>query len=84
MSKDSPFSTYKIKQMPINLYKEWLLEKHYAKRLCPIAYAFGMVDISDNIEGVSLSAVLPTKNTMMANVSSTKRRSEHWNSTDWF
>lgn len=33
-----------MKVLPINFFEvePWLLEKHYAKRMCPISYAFGL------------------------------------------
>ena len=33
-----------MKVLPINSFEvePWLLEKHYAKRMCPISYAFGL------------------------------------------
>ena len=35
-----------MKVLPINTFEvePWLLEKHYAKRMCPISYAFGLYD----------------------------------------
>ena len=35
-----------MKVLPINSFEvePWLLEKHYAKRMCPISYAFGLYD----------------------------------------
>jgi hypothetical protein len=35
-----------VKVLPINTFEvePWLLEKHYAKRMCPISYAFGLYD----------------------------------------
>ena len=32
--------------LPINSFEvePWLLEKHYAKRMCPISYAFGLYE----------------------------------------
>lgn len=52
MSKESLSSTYKVKQIGIRLYEDWLLEKHYARRLCSISYAFGLVSCDANIQGV--------------------------------
>ena len=33
-----------MKVLPINTFEvePWLLEKHYAKRMCPVSYAFGL------------------------------------------
>jgi len=35
-----------MKVLPINNFETepWLLEKHYAKRMCPISFAFGLYD----------------------------------------
>jgi glycyl-tRNA synthetase alpha subunit len=35
-----------VKVLPINTFEvePWLLEKHYAKRMCPISFAFGLYD----------------------------------------
>lgn len=35
-----------MKVLPINSFEvePWLLEKHYAKRMCPISFAFGLYD----------------------------------------
>ena len=35
-----------MKVLPINTFEvePWLLEKHYAKRMCPISFAFGIYD----------------------------------------
>ena len=35
-----------FKVLPINNFEvePWLLQKHYAKRMCPISYAFGLYD----------------------------------------
>jgi len=35
-----------MKVLPINNFEAepWLLEKHYAKRMCPISFAFGLYD----------------------------------------
>lgn len=42
-----------MKVLPINTFEvePWLLEKHYAKRMCPISYAFGLYQ-DNNLVGV--------------------------------
>ena len=35
---------YKVKSIKSELCKDWLLHKHYAKRMCSISYAFGLYD----------------------------------------
>ena len=42
-----------MKILPINRFEvePWLLEKHYARRMCSISFAFGLY-INDQLEGV--------------------------------
>lgn len=42
-----------MKVIPINSFEvePWLLEKHYAKRMCPISYAFGLY-VDEHLVGV--------------------------------
>ena len=42
-----------MKVLPINTFEvePWLLEKHYAKRMCSISFAFGLYD-QENLVGV--------------------------------
>ena len=42
-----------MKVFPINSFETepWLLQKHYAKRMCPISYAFGLY-VDQNLVGV--------------------------------
>ena len=35
---------YTVKSIAKHLCKEWLLHKHYAKRIPSISYAFGLFD----------------------------------------
>lgn len=42
MSNNSICSIYQIKSIDKSLCKEWCLKKHYAKRLPPITYSFGL------------------------------------------
>ena len=44
MSEISIKERYKVKHIESYLCKEWLLKKHYAKRLCSISYSFGLFD----------------------------------------
>jgi len=43
---------YTVKQIPNNHTKEWLLKKHYAKRIPSISYAFGLFDKENVLQGV--------------------------------
>ena len=40
--KKSIKEIYKVKSIESYLCKEWLLKKHYAKRMCSISYSFGL------------------------------------------
>jgi hypothetical protein len=42
-----------MKVLPINTFEvePWLLEKHYAKRMCPVSHAFGLY-VEGSLEGV--------------------------------
>ena len=42
-------------------YEKWLLEKHYAKRLCSVSYAYGLY-INKMIEGVITFGMPPSSN----------------------
>jgi hypothetical protein len=42
---------YSIKPIPFDDCKEWLLYKHYAHRMCPISFSFGLFDINNIIIG---------------------------------
>ena len=35
---------YEVKSIENSQTKEWLLHKHYAKRICSISFAFGLFD----------------------------------------
>ena len=43
---------YKVKPIDSYLCKEWCLKKHYAKRLPPIEYAFGLWDKDGIMQGI--------------------------------
>lgn len=43
---------YSVKSIDSFLCKDWLLNKHYAKRLCSISYSFGLFDIENNLIGI--------------------------------
>jgi hypothetical protein len=51
---------YSVKSIETYLTKDWLLHKHYAKRMCSISYAFGL--FKDNImEGVCTFGSPPSR-----------------------
>ena len=43
---------YQVKSIDSYLCKEWLLYKHYAKRIPPIEYSFGLFDLSGIMQGI--------------------------------
>ena len=42
--KTTLLNSLKVKNVTLNEVKPWLLSKHYAKRMCPISYSFGVYD----------------------------------------
>jgi hypothetical protein len=50
-NKESIKNKYVVKSIDTYLCKDWLLNKHYAKRLCSISYSFGLFQ-SNNLIGV--------------------------------
>ena len=57
---------YKVKSIKKELCKEWLLYKHYAKRVPPISYAFGLFD-SKMMQGI-LTVGKPASNSLCIGV----------------
>jgi len=57
---------------PINklIYEDWLLKKHYAKRLCSISYSFGLY-INKIIKGV-ITFGMPPSSTLAKSISGEK------------
>lgn len=43
---------FKVQPIPSNHTHEWILRKHYAKRLPPISYAFGLYEDNKKLRGV--------------------------------
>jgi len=43
---------YRVKSIDTYLCKDWLLNKHYAKRIPPIEYAFGIFNEYDLLQGL--------------------------------
>jgi hypothetical protein len=43
---------YQVKPIASYLCKEWILKKHYAKRMPPIEYAFGLFDCNGTMNGI--------------------------------
>lgn len=43
---------YHVESIPTYICKEWVLKKHYAKRLPPIEYAFGLYDKNNILNGI--------------------------------
>ncbi len=57
---------YKVISIDSYLCKEWLLKKHYAKRLCSISYSFGLY-CKDDLVGV-LTIGKPASNTLCVGI----------------
>ncbi|OQA88376.1 MAG: hypothetical protein BWY27_00933 [Bacteroidetes bacterium ADurb.Bin234] len=55
-----------VKPIPNYLTKEWLLKKHYAKRIPSISYAFGLFDLSNIMQGVCTFGQPPSDQIQMA------------------
>ena len=58
--------TFKVKSIKKELCKEWLLYKHYAKRIPSISYSFGLFK-NDTLEGV-LTIGKPASNSLCVGV----------------
>jgi hypothetical protein len=54
---------YQVRSIDSYLCKEWFLKKHYAKRLPPIEYSFGLYDSDSIIQGV-ISFGTPVSSTL--------------------
>ena len=53
---------YKIIQLKDKEYQNWILKKHYAKRICSVSYAYGLIDQDYNILGVCTFGYPPNYN----------------------
>ena len=53
---------YKIIQLKDKEYQSWILKKHYAKRICSVSYAYGLIDQDYNILGVCTFGYPPNYN----------------------
>ena len=51
---------YVVKSIDSFLCKEWLLKKHYAKRLCSISFSFGLYDTNLILQGVCTFGMPPS------------------------
>lgn len=54
---------YQVKSIDTYLTKEWLLKKHYAKRIPPIEFAFGLFNLDNKLIGV-VTYGTPVSNTL--------------------
>lgn len=43
---------YKVKSVDVSIVKEWILKKHYAKRIPPIEYCFGLYNSENVVVGI--------------------------------
>lgn len=53
---------YKVIQIENKYAKEWILNKHYAKRKCSVSYCFGLFDKYDELVGVCTFGYPPNYN----------------------
>ena len=51
---------YKVDKIQNYECKDWLLNKHYAKRMCSISYAFGLFDDNNILVGVVTFGMPPS------------------------
>ena len=58
-------SKYKVKSIAKHLCKEWLLHKHYAKRIPSISYSFGLFD--EDLKGI-MTIGKPASNSLCVGV----------------
>jgi hypothetical protein len=54
---------YQVKSIDSYLCKEWLLYKHYARRMPPIEYSFGLFDLNGTMQGI-VTYGTPVANTL--------------------
>jgi len=52
---------YFVRSIDSNKTHEWLLKKHYAKRLCSISYSFGLFDIENTLVGICTFGSPPSR-----------------------
>jgi hypothetical protein len=52
---------YSVKYIDNSQSREWLLKKHYAKRLCSISYCFGLFDEKNILIGVCTFGSPPSR-----------------------
>ena len=53
---------YKVIQLKDKEYQDWILKKHYAKRICSVSFAYGLIDKDYNILGVCTFGFPPNYN----------------------
>ena len=63
MDSKSIKDIYKVESIDLETCKEWILKKHYAKRMAPISYSFGLFDENNIIQGCCTFGT-PVSNTL--------------------
>ena len=53
----SNLKAYDVRQLVNHEYRQWLLDKHYAKRLCSVSYAFGLINAEQGMANSSTFGV---------------------------
>ena len=61
MMMTSNLKAYDVRQLNNHEYRQWLLDKHYARRLCPVSYAFGLINAEQSMVGVITFGCPPNK-----------------------
>lgn len=61
IEKQSIKDRYIVKSIDSYQSKEWLLKKHYAKRLCSISYCFGLFDENNILIGICTFGSPPSR-----------------------
>ena len=54
---------YKVRSIDTFQCKDWIINKHYAKRMPPIEYAFGLFDSNNTLQGI-VTFGTPVSNTL--------------------
>jgi len=54
-------NSYKVKIITSVEYKDWILNKHYAKRMCSVSYAYGLFDKQNILQGICTFGSPPSR-----------------------
>ena len=62
-----------VQKVPKVVYEDWIINKHYAKRMCQVSHAFGLY-LDGNISGVVTYGMSPSA-TLAASIAGEKYKS---------